>query len=127
MHLFSFSLSDTAFTWFTSLPANSFHTWAQLEQKFHDYFYTSETELRLSNLTSVRNKYDESIIDYIERFRDTKSRCFSLNTIEKDLADIAYNGLLDSIKKRLNGQIFLILIMCCMKLWLRKARWMTIS
>ena len=40
LRLFSLSLFGTAFTWFTSLPANSIHTWAQLEERFHDYFYT---------------------------------------------------------------------------------------
>ena len=107
LRLFSLSLSGNAFTWFTSLPANSIHTWAQLEQKFHDYFHTNETELKLSDLTSVRHKYNESVADYIERFRDIKSRCFSLKITDKDLANIAYDGLLDSIKERLNGQIFL--------------------
>jgi hypothetical protein len=43
--LFSLSLPSTAFTWFTSLPPNSISTWAQLEQKFHEYFYSGETEL----------------------------------------------------------------------------------
>jgi hypothetical protein len=107
LRLFSLSLSGTAFTWFTSLPVNSIFSWAQLEQKFHDYFHTSETELRLSDLTSVRHKYNESVADYIERFRDVKNRCYSLKITDKDLADIAYDGLLDSIKERLNGQIFL--------------------
>ncbi len=60
----------------------------------------------MSDLTSIRQKYNESVTDYIERFRDVKSRCFSLNTTEKDLSDIAYNVLLDSIKEKLNGQIF---------------------
>nr|AAS55763.3 hypothetical protein [Oryza sativa Japonica Group] len=80
---------------------------AQSEQKFHDYFHTNETELKLFDLTSVRHKYNESIADYIERFRDIKSRCFSLRITDKDLANIAYDGLLDSIKEKLNGQIFL--------------------
>jgi hypothetical protein len=35
LRMFSLSLSDTAFTWFTSLALNSIFTWAQLEQKFH--------------------------------------------------------------------------------------------
>ena len=61
----------------------------------------------MSDLTSIRQKYNESVTDYIERFRDIKSRCFSLKIIDKDLANIAYNGLLDSIKERLNGHIFL--------------------
>jgi hypothetical protein len=41
------SLSSTAFTCFTSLSPNSIFTWAQLEQKFHEYFYSGDTELRL--------------------------------------------------------------------------------
>lgn len=56
LRLFSLSLSGTAFTWFTSLPANYIYTWAQLEQKIHDHFCTGKTELRLSDLTSVRQK-----------------------------------------------------------------------
>nr|CAE03342.2 OSJNBb0005B05.9 [Oryza sativa Japonica Group] len=107
LRLFSLSLSGTAFTWFTSLPSNSISAWAQLEQKFHDYFHTNETELKLSDLTLVRHKYNESVVDYIERIGDVKNRCFNLKITDKDLADIAYNGLLDSIKEKLNGQIFL--------------------
>ena len=41
--LFPLSLSGTAFTWFTSLAPNSIAT---LEQKFHEYFYGGETELK---------------------------------------------------------------------------------
>nr|AAK92671.1 putative gag protein [Oryza sativa Japonica Group]AAO37834.1 putative gag protein [Oryza sativa Japonica Group]ABF97095.1 retrotransposon protein, putative, unclassified [Oryza sativa Japonica Group] len=104
LRLFSLSLSGTAFTWFTSLPVNSIHTWAQLEQKFHDYFYTGKTELRLCHLTSVRQKYNESVIDYIKRFRDVRNRCFSLNIIDRDLANLAFNGLLAPIIEILDGQ-----------------------
>ncbi len=70
-------------------------------------FALVKLEFRLSDLTSIRHKYNEYVADYIERFRDIKSRCFSLKITDKDLADIAYDGLLDSIKERLNGQIFL--------------------
>jgi hypothetical protein len=45
--LFPLSLSGTAFTWFTSHAPNSISMWAQLEQRFHEYFYSGETELRL--------------------------------------------------------------------------------
>jgi hypothetical protein len=105
--LFPISLSGVAFTWFLSLPPNSITTWSQLEQKFHEYFYSGETELRLSDLTMVRQKYNESVHDYIRRFRDTKNRCFSLTIAEKDLADLAFSGLLTHIKDKLEGQEFL--------------------
>jgi hypothetical protein len=54
LRMFSLSLSGTAFTWFSSLTLNSIFTWVQLEQKFHKYFYSDDTELRLSHLTAIK-------------------------------------------------------------------------
>jgi hypothetical protein len=54
--LFPLSLCSTTFNWFTSLAPNSIETWASLEERFHEYFYNGETELKLSNLTSIRQK-----------------------------------------------------------------------
>jgi hypothetical protein len=53
LRLFSLSLSGNAFTLFTSLAHNSIFTWAQLEQKFHEYFNSGNTEHRLPHLTAV--------------------------------------------------------------------------
>jgi hypothetical protein len=55
--LFPLSLSSIAFNWFTSLASNYVTTWVLLEQKFHDYFYSSETKLRLSDLASMMNLF----------------------------------------------------------------------
>jgi hypothetical protein len=84
--MFHFSWYGIAFTWFTSVAPNSIFTWAQLEQKFHKYFYSGDTELKLSHLTAIKQKHNESIADYIRRFRDTRNRCFNLNISDKDLA-----------------------------------------
>jgi hypothetical protein len=89
------------------LPLNSVYTWADLEQKFHDYFFTGETELKLSHLTSVRQKLHEGVSEYIRRFRDTRNRCYSLTISNRDLADLAFSGLLDFHKKKLDEQEFL--------------------
>jgi hypothetical protein len=45
--------------------------WAGLEEKFHRYFYNGETELKLSDLTTVRQKYSEGMAKYIKRFGET--------------------------------------------------------
>ena len=87
------SLSGAAFTWFISLPPNSVFTFADLEQKFHDYFFSGETELKLSHLTSVKQKIHEGVAEYIRRFRDTKNQCYNLIISKKDLAEFAFNGL----------------------------------
>jgi hypothetical protein len=68
--LFPLSLSVTAFNWFASLAPNSINMWAGLEEKFHEYFYNRKTELKLFDLTAVRQKYSESIAEYIKRFRE---------------------------------------------------------
>jgi hypothetical protein len=41
--------------------------------KFQNHFYSGENELKLSHLTSVKQQHDESVVDYIKRFRDTKN------------------------------------------------------
>ena len=66
MRLFPLSLSGAAFNWFISLPPNSVFTFADLEQKFHDYFFTGETELRLSHLSSVKQKIHEGVLSILE-------------------------------------------------------------
>ena len=73
LRLFLLSLSGAAFTWFISLPHNSVRTWADLEQKFYNYFFNVETKLKLSHLTSVKQKIHECVYEYIRRFRDTRN------------------------------------------------------
>jgi hypothetical protein len=73
VRFFPLSLSGIAFLWFSALPPDSILTWAHLEQRFHDHFYSGENELKLSHLTSVKQQHDESVVDYIKRFRDTKT------------------------------------------------------
>jgi hypothetical protein len=99
-------LSGIAFSWFSALPPGSILTWVHLEQKFHDHFCSGENELKLSHLTSVKQQHDEFIVDYIKRFRDIKNRCFSLTISDKDLADLAFNGLCSYVKEKLEGHLF---------------------
>jgi hypothetical protein len=101
LKMFPLFLCGTAFTWFTSLAPNSILTWAQLSQEFHEYFYSSDTELRLSHLTAIKQKHNEPIADYIRRFRDIRNWCFNLNISDKDLVDLAYSGLLSHLREKL--------------------------
>ena len=89
------------------MPPNSVRTWADLEQKFHDYFFNGETELKLSHLTSVKQKIHEGVAEYIRRFRDIRNRCYSLTISDRDLANLVFAGLLDFHKEKLDGQEFL--------------------
>jgi hypothetical protein len=70
VHLFSLSLTGTAFAWFSSLAPNSIDFWDQLEQKFHDHFFSGSYQLKSTNLTSIRQNKEESISDYLKRFKE---------------------------------------------------------
>ena len=73
VHLFSLSLTGTTFSWFSSLAPNSICNWNQLEHKFHDHFFSGETEAKLSDLTSVRQGRDEPASNYFKRFKELKT------------------------------------------------------
>jgi hypothetical protein len=106
LRMISLSLSDTVFTCFTSLASNSIFTWAQLKQKIHKYFYSVDTELRLSHLTTIKQRHNESAADYISRFRDTRNWCFNFNIFDKNLTDLAYSGLSPHLKEKLESHVF---------------------
>jgi hypothetical protein len=100
------SLTGATFNWFTSLPPNLIDSWVSLEQKFHDYFYNGEVELRLSDLTSLRQKYTEIVFDYLRWLREVKNWCYNLTIAEKDLADLPFVGLTSYLRDKLDGQEF---------------------
>jgi hypothetical protein len=106
IRLFPLSLSGTAFDWFVSLLANSVDTWERLEQKFHDYFYNGETELRLSHLVSFKQKSNEGVGEYMRRFRDIRNKCYGLMIGEKDLVELAFAGLSPALKDKMDGLDF---------------------
>ena len=93
-------MTRTTFSWFSSLAPNSIHNWAQLEHKFHNHFFSGETEAKLLDLTSIKQRCDESSSDYFKRFGNW---CFSLTIFEKVLADLAFNGLCSYLKEKLEG------------------------
>jgi hypothetical protein len=108
--MFPLSLSGTAFSWLTSLAPNSIFTWPQLEQKFHEYFYSRDTKLRLSHLTVIKQKHNEHVADHIRRFRDTRNQCFNLNIFDKDLVDLTYSGLSPQLKEKNESHVFFLML-----------------
>ena len=81
-----------------------------------------ETELKLSHLTSVKQKIHEGVAEYIRRFRDIRNRCYSLTISDRDLADLAFAGLLNFHKEKLDGQKFLDVSQVLQKALANKSR-----
>ena len=62
--------------------------------------------MKLTNLTSLRQRNDELMSAFIQRFRDIKNRCYSLVLSNQQLADVAFQGLLPHIKEKYALQEF---------------------
>jgi hypothetical protein len=89
-----------AFTWFTTLPANSIQNWRQLETLFHEHFYRGEIKVNVVDLTKIQIKDKESINDYISRFRLMKVRCMT-KIPDYELIQMVITGLNYDVRKRM--------------------------
>jgi hypothetical protein len=103
---FPLSLTGPAFTWFTSLSAHSICSWKDLQQKFHAHYYTGSNEKKLIDLTTLRQRNNERPMEFLKRFRETKSMCFSLNIPDDQLAGMAVAGMLPAIREKPFGMEF---------------------
>jgi hypothetical protein len=57
----------------------------------------------LTDLTLVRQNKEESVSDYLKRFKEVKNRCFNMSLTDSDLVDLAARGLRPAIRDRLEG------------------------
>nr|CAE01897.2 OSJNBa0059D20.1 [Oryza sativa Japonica Group]CAE03842.1 OSJNBb0013J13.19 [Oryza sativa Japonica Group] len=106
VRLFRLSLSGSAFTWFSSLLYGSFNSWADLEKQFHSYFYSGVHEMKLSDLTAIKQRHDEPVHEYIQRFREMRNKCFSLSLTDAQLADLAFQGMIAPIREKFSSEDF---------------------
>ena len=80
--------------------------------------------MKLSDLTTIRQRHDESVQDYIQRFRDMRNRCYSLALTDSQLADLAFQELLTPFKERFLAQDFESLAHLAQKVTLHKQRFL---
>jgi hypothetical protein len=74
-----------------------------LEQKFHAHYFIGSNEKNLIDLTTLRQRNNETPMEFLRRFRKTKSMCFSLNILDDQLAGMAVAGMLPAIREKLFG------------------------
>jgi hypothetical protein len=103
---FPLSLTGPAFTSFTFLPVHSICSWNDLEQKFHAHYFIGSNEKKLIDLTTLRQRNNETPMEFLRRFRETKNMCFSLNIPDDQLAGMAVAGMLPAIREKLFGMEF---------------------
>jgi hypothetical protein len=77
-----------------------------LEQKFHAHYFIGSNEKKLIDPTTLRQRHNEMPMEFLRRFRENKSMCFSLNLPNDQLADMAVAGMLPAIREKLFGMEF---------------------
>ena len=69
------SLKGNAFDWYTDLEPNSIDSWEQLEHEFLNRFYSTRRKVSMVELTNTRQRKDEPVIDFINRWRNASLNC----------------------------------------------------
>jgi hypothetical protein len=77
-----------------------------LEQKFHAHYFIGSNEKKLIDLTTLKQRNNETPMEFLRRFTETKSMCFSLNIPDDQLVGMAVAGLLPATQKKLFGMEF---------------------
>jgi hypothetical protein len=60
----------------------------------------------LIDLTSVKQGKDETVSNYLKRFKEVKNRCFNLSISDSNLDNLAAKGLKSALRERLEGVNF---------------------
>ena len=93
-------LTSTTFTWNSSFPLNLINSWADLEQCFHDKFYTPQPDISVSYLMNSKQSTKEPVINFLERLRRIRSKCY-VQFLESEYASIVVWNMIAQLQERL--------------------------
>ncbi|KAL4347002.1 hypothetical protein GQ457_17G001710 [Hibiscus cannabinus] len=100
LRAFPFLLSGIAKEWLFYLPPNSITTWTDLNNKFLVRFFPTAkaSEIRRSIL-GIKQKYEETLHEYWERYKKLCASCPQHGLSEQTLVQYFYEGLLPTEMK----------------------------
>ena len=92
--LFQFSLEDKAKRWFYTLPSASVYTWAEMQQRFLEEFYTAQkTNDARRSLRTFQQQSGEMFHEAFERFNMMIKNCPHHGIALWELLNAFYEGL----------------------------------
>lgn len=62
--------------------------------------------MKLTDLTSLRQRNDESVASFVQRFREVINKCFNLALNDSQLIELAFQRLLPHIREKYGSQEF---------------------
>ena len=92
---FSKSLTNRAYTWYSTLQPNSIPTWEDIVESFCTKYFCGEEKVTIITLHNSKQKPSEGLLDFIRRFRDTALDSYGQYK-EQELVEICiYNMFLE--------------------------------
>ena len=73
---FSKSLTDRAYTWYSTLQPGSIATWDDMVESFCSKYFHGEEKVTILTLHNTKQKSSEGLLDFIRRFRDAALDCY---------------------------------------------------
>jgi Cu/Ag efflux pump CusA len=70
------------------------------------HYFSGSTEKKLIDLTTLKQRHNETTLEFLRRFREVKGMCFSLTLPYDQLADMAVAGMLPAVREKLFGMEF---------------------
>ncbi|BFG29997.1 hypothetical protein CerSpe_162710 [Prunus speciosa] len=80
---FSKSLTDRAYTWYTTLAPGSIRSWEDLASRFCKKYFQHEERVTTTQLNNTRQKHGEDPVDFVRRFQDLALDCLSAAQISR--------------------------------------------
>ena len=103
--LFVFSVFVRIGLWLVHYFAGKFHfILGQSRETISSVLFHWDYWVKVDRFDRLRQRNDELVAAFIQRFRDVKNRCYSLVLSDQQLADAAFNGLLPHIKDNYASQ-----------------------
>ncbi|KAK8504668.1 hypothetical protein V6N12_046917 [Hibiscus sabdariffa] len=100
LRAFPFSLSGIAKEWLFYLPPNSITTWTELNNKFLGRFFPAAKASKIRrNILGIKQKYEETLHEYWERYKKLCASCPQHGLSEQTLVQYFYEGLLPTEMK----------------------------
>ena len=99
---FSKSLTDCAYTWYSTLQPNSIPTWKDMVESFCTKYFHGEEKVTIITLHNSKQKPSEGLLDFIRRFRDTALDCYGQYK-EQELLEICIDNMFSEYRAHLEN------------------------
>jgi hypothetical protein len=64
-----------------------------MEEQFHTQFHSESHEATIADLAQLRQRRCENVAEFIQRFKEVRSRCLTTRITEKEAVELAIVGL----------------------------------